>query len=343
MRVKNLLPAALLAAGLAASSGSVLALNILVSNDDGFETANVRALKSRLQAAGHVVLVSAPTQNNSGRGGFVEFLRPLTPLARDTRYASVRAGAPGVGADPIDPQVYYVDSTPVASLLHGLDVLAPKIFGGQPDLVISGPNEGNNTGLVNNSSGTVANALYAINRGIPAIAVSDARTGSRSWTQLAPGAVEYETADIVVEIVHALERSRVGNKALLPAGTGLNVNIPPFTPGNAQALPFAYTRMGLATGFSPVFYARLSDSPLAVAAGVNVPLPGVSLVLPQQPAPVGVVLPTDTRPSSENNRLATGVVTLTVIQGLTQADRAMEAMVQQRLQRLVRTPAPHDD
>lgn len=334
MRFKPLALAALLTT----QAGSAFALNILLTNDDGFETANLRALSERLRAAGHVVVISAPTQNNSGRGGFIEFLRPVTPLVRDTRHATVKSGAPGVGVDPVDSQAFYVDGTPVASLLYGLDVVAPKVFSAPPDLVISGPNEGNNTGLVNNSSGTVTNALYAINRGVPAIAVSDSRTAGRPYTQLAPGAIEYEVADIVVELVGALEKGRRKHGELLPEGAGLNVNIPPFTAGNGQSLQYAFTRMGLATAFSPVFFERLSDSALARAAGVNVALPGISLVSPGEPTPPGVVLPADTKPSSENNRLGTGEITVTVIQGLPQADRMLEALTRARAARLVRSP-----
>jgi 5'-nucleotidase len=334
MRIKPLAVAALLATQV----GAAFALNILLTNDDGFEAANLRALSERLRAAGHVVVISAPTQNNSGRGGFVEFLRPVTPLTRDTRHATVKAGAPGVGVDPVDPKAFYVDGTPVASLLYGLDVASPKFFAGPPDLVISGPNEGNNTGLVNNSSGTVANALYAINRGIPAIAVSDSRTSGRPYAQLAHGDIEYEVADIVVELVGVLDKNRRKHRELLPEGSGLNVNIPPFTAGNGQSLPFAFTRMGVATAFSPVFFERLSDSALARSAGVNLPLPGISLVSPLEVAPPGVVLPADTRPSSENNRLGTGAVTLTVIQGIPQADRLLEALTRHRLEKLVRSP-----
>lgn len=40
-------------------------------------------------------------------------------------------------------------------MLNGIDVLAPELFAGPVDLVISGPNEGNNVGLLTPHSGTV--------------------------------------------------------------------------------------------------------------------------------------------------------------------------------------------
>src|SRR3546814_6370856 len=51
-------------------------LNIVLSNDDGFEAANIRALYTELKAAGHDVVLSGPAQNNSGKGGALDFLVP---------------------------------------------------------------------------------------------------------------------------------------------------------------------------------------------------------------------------------------------------------------------------
>src|SRR3546814_1687800 len=52
-------------------------LNIVLSNDDGFEAANIRALYTELKAAGHDVVLSGPAQNNSGKGGALDFLVPM--------------------------------------------------------------------------------------------------------------------------------------------------------------------------------------------------------------------------------------------------------------------------
>lgn len=42
--------------------------NIISSNDDGWAEANIRALHDSLNAAGHSVLLSAPADNQSGKG-----------------------------------------------------------------------------------------------------------------------------------------------------------------------------------------------------------------------------------------------------------------------------------
>lgn len=306
------------------------ALNILLCNDDGITAANVRALKVRLVAAGHSVAVAAPIDNQSGRGGFVNFLAPVPPLAgteRGARALGLAAGTPGVGTDASDPDVAYVNATPVAACLYGLDVLARRKWNALPDLVISGPNEGNNTGAINASSGTFNNLVYAINRNLPAMAVSDATTTQVTWsTGLSPTSRPYEVADIVVRLVDALvaARGRAG-AGLMPEGVGLNVNVPEFAAGAGRTLPLRFTRLGKATAFVPAFYERLSDSPLAVASGVNLPLPGVSLAAGGATLPTGFVLPNDTAATSEANVIATRTaVTVSLVEGVPQARRVFE-------------------
>ncbi|HSW15388.1 MAG TPA: 5'/3'-nucleotidase SurE [Solimonas sp.] len=321
--------------GLTALAAPAQALNILVSNDDGFETSNIRALYQRLKAAGHDVIVSAPTQNNSGKGGAMNFLVPVTPLAKASRHGSIAAGAPGVGKDPGADNVFYVDGTPVMSMLHGLDVVAVKRWGKQPDLMVSGPNEGNNTGLINNSSGTVNNALYAINRGVPAIAASYEGTAARPHTALAEGDVEYELADIVVKLVQRLEANRVAGQPLLPPGVALNLNIPKFETGQGAALKYRFARMGLATEYQPVFYEKLSDSPIATGFGAGVPLPGISFANAQVAPPAGVVIAVDNDARSEFNLMKTHAVSVTAFEGVPQARRSNEELVKLRLGELL--------
>lgn len=308
------------------------ALNIVLSNDDGFEAANIRALYQRLKAAGHDVVLSGPTQNNSGKGGAMNFLVPVTPLAKDTRFGTVKAGAAGAGADPGDANVFYVDGTPVMSMLYGLDVVAAKRWGKQPDLVISGPNEGANLGAINNSSGTFNNALYAINRGVPAIAVSYSGTAGRSYTALTDDAIEYRVADIVMQLVNQLDAQKGSDGRLLPAGVGLNVNIPVLADGVTPV--FKFSRLGTATDYQPVFYENLSNSPVAVGYGAGVAYPGISFVNSQIAPPAGVVVPNDTAASSERNVVVTGAISVSVVEGIPQARRSNEDAIKIRLEAL---------
>lgn len=49
---------------------AVSAVNIVSSNDDGWAEANIRALYDSLTADGHSVLLSAPADNQSGKGTY---------------------------------------------------------------------------------------------------------------------------------------------------------------------------------------------------------------------------------------------------------------------------------
>jgi 5'-nucleotidase len=319
------------------ASAPANARNILLCNDDGIVAANLRALKQRLTKAGHSVIVAAPADNQSGRGGYISFLSPVPPLTgaeRSARALGLPAGAAGVGEDPADADVHYVNGTPVAACLYGVDVAARAKWGAAPELVISGPNEGNNTGHINASSGTFNNLLYAINRGLPAIAVSDAVTTQVNWSATLPAASRaYEVADVVMRLLDRVLniRDRLAGRPLMPPGLGLNVNVPAFAAGNGARLRFAATRIGLATSFAPAFFAKLSDSPVAVGAGVNVPLPGVSLAPMGSTLPGGGKIPQDADSKSEGNAIARGVVTISPVQGAPEASRQNELWLKGRI------------
>src|SRR5262245_52875592 len=130
------------------------ALHILLVNDDGLSP-NVQAQYEALTAAGHDVLVSVPCTNQSGKGASISLFVPLTPLTAPCRGDAAQVGAPGVGPVAGKSNFYYVNGTPVMATIYGLDVLAPQRWGKEPDLVLSGPNEGQNAGPIVNSSGTV--------------------------------------------------------------------------------------------------------------------------------------------------------------------------------------------
>jgi 5'-nucleotidase len=284
---------------LSAAAPPLAALDILVTNDDG-ATANLRALYQELTEAGHDVLVSVPCRNQSGQGAALRFLQPIGPLAQDCRGGVAAAGAPGVGVASAEPYIHYVDSTPVAALLYGLDVLAAERWNHAPDLVISGPNEGNNTGHVNPSSGTVANAVYALNRGLPALAVSaDGNTTDNAG-------LAAEVAQVLLRVVAELEHKQRPRQPLLPEGIGLNINVPKFAAGEAAALPFARTSVGVYSAVAPRFVLNLAEDPAAQAQGIDAALPGITFA-PGDPAAAD--------PDSEALVLGQGKVTVSVIEG----------------------------
>lgn len=362
--VRHAAAGAALVAALAGSQGA-WALDIVLTNDDGFESALTYAVYQRLNAAGHRVIISASTADQSGRGGSVDFLRPVLPLTAPSRGGCALSGAPGVGnlalggafvsgSCPVDPNVFWVAGTPVASSLYGIDVAAMARWGKQADLVVSGPNFGNNTGLVNNSSGTVNAALIAVNRGIPAIAVSAADPTTYRSFQSPLASTDFELADIVVRVVETLEhsaarRSNRGN-ALLPQGVGLNVNVPKFQPGSGASLPFRLSEVGVATSAMPYFSADLCADPVAkqllgpTCAGANPPkLAGVSVAVNGAPLPVGLTSIIDADPRSEQNVVNAGAIAISVIEGNHEAPRQAEKSVAKGLRALVGDRERDDD
>ncbi|MCA0241605.1 MAG: 5'/3'-nucleotidase SurE [Proteobacteria bacterium] len=312
--------ATLLALLASSAPGPARALNILMCNDDGLSAANARALKQRLVAAGHSVVLSAPADNQSGTGGAISFLRAVPPLTGKERGAvdlGLAAGAPGVGQAGDDADVHYVNGSPVMACLYGLDIVAQRKWKAAPDLVISGPNEGNNTGMVNVSSGTFSNMMYAVNRGLPALAVSHASGRQVKWQADLPAThPAFEVADIAVRLVAALDAGRRPGSPLLPRGVGLNVNVPAFAEGTAKALPFRMTQIGTATEYIPAFVERLADVPAAAARGAKPGDQGITIVKGGSVLPSGSRIPADPSPDSEQNVIdQRNAVTITPVEG----------------------------
>lgn len=217
-------------------SSPAFALNILLTNDDGLSS-NLKALYDALKAKGHDVIVAVPCTGQSGRGAAI-VMYSTTVIVADNDKSQIDAergchnGAAPVGAPAVGPftkrgytngDYFYVHGTPVMATLYGLDVLAPARWKRAPDLVLSGPNEGQNVGRIVNSSGTVGNAQFAAARGLPAIALSagsNTADNDRLANPLSP-----IVARLTLKLIDAL-KAKAGNGPLLPAGLALNVNFP---------------------------------------------------------------------------------------------------------------------
>ncbi|KAL4804133.1 survival protein sure-like phosphatase/nucleotidase [Aspergillus unguis] len=195
------------------------AINIISSNDDGWAEINIRSLYSALTSAGHSVVVSAPAENQSGTGS-----RDETPSNRTDacQFDSCPANSGAYGANETDPNLNWVNSYPVTSIKHGIDTLSNEIFNASPDLAVTGPNVGNNLGLVIHLSGTVGAATYAAGAGIPAIAFSGSDGDPVAWDAEVPA---YST--IYAELASKLvDRVVSSGTPYLPDDVFLNVNFP---------------------------------------------------------------------------------------------------------------------
>jgi 5'-nucleotidase len=125
---------------------------ILVSNDDGVSAEGIDVLVQGLQEVPDAeVIVYAPATNQTGAGN------RTTPGPIAQSESQTRSGYPAVA----------VEGTPADSVNVALD------SGVDPDVVVSGVNEGPNLGpLAIDVSGTVGAARAGASRGYPALAVS---------------------------------------------------------------------------------------------------------------------------------------------------------------------------
>jgi 5'-nucleotidase len=121
---------------------------ILVTNDDGYFSAGIRALAAALEPLGEVTIV-APQAEASAVGHALTLRRPLR-------------------LEQVSDRVYSVDGTPTDCVNIAID----EVLEGRPDLVVSGINTGLNVGDDVTYSGTVAGALEGALLGYPAMAVS---------------------------------------------------------------------------------------------------------------------------------------------------------------------------
>lgn len=95
--------------------------------------------------------------------------------------------------------------------------------------MISGVNDGPNTGMAQVNSGTVSAAARAVRYGVPAIAASIGyRFTDEEMKNKWPSTHKYwpDSVDYVVGVVDKLNSQRVKGQPLLPAGTGLSINYP---------------------------------------------------------------------------------------------------------------------
>ncbi len=124
---------------------------ILLSNDDGFFSRGIGALRTALASFADII-VCAPASNQSASSHAL------------TLNSVLRLHA-------IDETTFMLDGTPadcVYVALHSEQRVLPR----RPDLVVSGMNHGPNLGADVIYSGTVAAAREGAQRGIPSVAVS---------------------------------------------------------------------------------------------------------------------------------------------------------------------------
>lgn len=190
-------------------------MRILISNDDGYQAPGLNCLADHLSSSSSVTVV-APERDRSGASNSLTLSRPLR----------VRQAANGF---------WYVDGTPTDCVHLAITGLLDT----EPDMVVSGINQGSNLGDDVLYSGTVAAAMEGRFLGLPAIAVSLASHEGR----------HFETAaSIVARLIQQLSHHP------LPADTILNINVPDLPLDEIQGLEA--TRLGHRHKAEPVIRAE---------------------------------------------------------------------------------------
>ncbi len=190
-------------------------MRILICNDDGYFSPGIEALASILSDLGEIT-VFAPERDRSGASNSLTLSRPLT----------VRTAANGFR---------FVDGTPT-DCVH---IAVTGLLEHQPDLVVSGINDGANMGDDTIYSGTVAAAMEGYLLGVPSVAFSLVEKGNAHMESAA-------------RVARDIVERYIANP--WPAPMLLNVNIPnlPYD----QIGPAEVTRLGKRHHAEPVIPAE---------------------------------------------------------------------------------------
>jgi 5'-nucleotidase len=184
-------------------------LNILLTNDDGWNALGIQAMKVALIQDGHNVTLVAPSTNFSGAGTSLAN-GPLVVTQQSPNEYSVEEGPPGT------------------CVLIGLAILGDN----PPDLLVSGANIGFGSGPLAIHSGTIGAAQTGLVNGIPAIACGSDLINKDDPTDPVNVFHFQDVARFVADVISELQESKHAIENLLPPGVGLLVNYPRIPPGS---------------------------------------------------------------------------------------------------------------
>jgi len=190
----------------------IVAMEILLTNDDGIYAPGLEALERALQQLGHVTVV-APATEQSGVGHSITFLSPL--ICKEVYDGQRRRG-------------WAVEGSPADCVKIGILKFCPC----RPDLVVSGMNGGLNAGINVLYSGTVAAAIEGAFFGITSVAVS------LEFDEQAPYEQAASIAGAVIQQILAQKR---------PEPQLYNLNIPTAAigkPTRLRVVPMSIARYG---------------------------------------------------------------------------------------------------
>lgn len=184
-------------------------MNILITNDDGYNAAGIQALVRVMRKFGHITVV-APKYHQSGMASACSM--GLKPIA--VKKLSETEGE----------EWYYVDGTPVTCVKFALEeILQDRL----PDLVVSGINHGANSASAVIYSGTLGATMESTLAGIPGVGVSlDCMNMSAGFE-----CVEKHLPEIMEKIIASLPQRR---------GIFYNINFPDIPSDEIKGIKVAH-------------------------------------------------------------------------------------------------------
>ncbi|HCB34939.1 MAG TPA: hypothetical protein DEP66_03450 [Acidimicrobiaceae bacterium] len=195
-------------------------MRILVTNDDGVDSAGLAVLARAMRCHGDVVVV-APDSEYSGSGAAIGPIHLIEPEVRRARVEGIDESWAVAGAP-------------------ALCVMFARLGAfGDVDWVVSGINPGANVGRSVYHSGTVGAVLTARNGDVPGLAVSQAVSGfgveGQGWEESVADQKWHAAAEVASVVVGAL--------AAAPGDTpAVNLNVPNLEV--AEMAGWRYTSVG---------------------------------------------------------------------------------------------------
>lgn len=146
-------------------------MNILVTNDDGYQAKGIKVLSEIMCQFGSLTVI-APKKHQSGMSMAVSLgLRQIAHKELSFKEVEEKTWNTGILPEHYRDNVKwsYLDATPASCVKFGLNTIFENKF---PDVVVSGINHGSNASSASCYSGTLGAAQEAALNGIPAIGVS---------------------------------------------------------------------------------------------------------------------------------------------------------------------------
>ncbi len=173
--------------------------NILITNDDGFESEGLLKLVESIKTLDNVIVtVVAPTTEKSACGHSLTLTRPLRFVEVDDNFFKLDDGTP---SDCVYLSIY-------------------AIFNKKPDLIISGINKGSNMGEDITYSGTASAAMEGVLQGVPSFAISQVYNQT-------PEDIKNYGYELSCEIAKDIALKILSKEIVLDERSFLNINIPP--------------------------------------------------------------------------------------------------------------------